>query len=115
MTDDTDADELLRRLDVVEAGLDPGPLRRGRLTADLATVAFLAPIAIYLDWHATRPFLLLGLMLAGVGLNRLIPFLTRRSLLQERDRITGAAGRLAGEQDSTRSPTADSRLEQRDG
>lgn len=87
VSDDRRTAELLQRLDAVEARLDPRPHRRGRLVADLATVGVLAPVAIYADWHASHPILLFGLMLLGIGLNHLIPFLTRWSLRRERDRL----------------------------
>jgi len=82
----------LAELDTIEARLDPEGRRRGRLTADLLTIAVLAPISIALDWHATRPMLMLTLMVVGVGLNHTIPLLTERSLRKKRAQLLAAMG-----------------------
>jgi len=95
-SDDPPVERLIRELDAVEARLDPAPVRRGRLWADLITVGLLAPIAFVLDWHASRPLLLLFLMAAGIGLNRLVPYLTTRSLRRRREALLKEYERLTG-------------------
>ena len=79
--------EILDRLDEVEAGLDPVPRQRGQLYADLATLAILVPMGIVIDWDFNRPFLLLGLLLGAVGLNRFLWYALRLPLRRERDML----------------------------
>ena len=105
--DRTGAERLMRELDAVEQRLDPRPVRRGRLLADLVTVGILAPIAFVLDWHASRPLLLLTLMALGVGLNRLVPRLLTRSLRRRREHLLDEYER-AGEESVARPETGPS-------
>lgn len=76
------------RLAEVEARLDTAPLQRGRRVADLVTVAVVATVAIATGWTIVHPLLLLGLLLAATGLNRGIPYVRRRALRRERERLT---------------------------
>lgn len=80
--------ELLDRLNAIEARLDPGPLKRGRLVADVATVVVAGSVGWILDWQVSHPMFLLGVLLTATGLNHLIPNLARRSLRRERERLT---------------------------
>jgi hypothetical protein len=96
--DDPSAEFLLERLDAIEVRLDPQPHRRGRLMADLLTVGVIVVLAVFFDWRITHPLLLLVLLLSATGLNRLIPLLTRRALLRERDRITARYESIASQE-----------------
>lgn len=77
----------LARVAEIEAEIDPSRRRRGRIVADLVTVGIVAPIAVALDFHVTRPFLLLALMAGALAVNRLVPLLTERRLRRERNRL----------------------------
>lgn len=85
----------LDRVAEIEARLDPSLRRRGRLIADLVTVAVGAPLAIAFDFHVTRPFVLLGLMGGALALNHLVPLILERRLRGERNQLLagGALGR----------------------
>ena len=73
----------VERVAEIEAQLDPALRRRGRITADAITVSILGPLSIVLDWHATQPFLMLGLMGGALVANRAIPLFTERKLRRE--------------------------------
>ena len=79
----------LDRLAEIEAKLDPSLRRRGRIVADLVTIAVVTPLVIAFDFHVTRPFLMLALMGAALALNHLVPLLTERRLRAERNRLLG--------------------------
>jgi hypothetical protein len=87
-------DETAARLDRVaeiEARIDPSLRRRGRIVADVVTVAVVAPLAIAFDFHVTRPFVMLALLLGALGLNHLVPLITERRLRGERQRLLAGA------------------------
>ena len=89
-------DELAARVERVaeiDRRIDPAHRRRGRVVADLITVGALAPISIALDWHATRPFVMLALMAGALAVNRLVPLLTERKLRREREELLAGSGR----------------------
>lgn len=104
MGDDPRVESLIERLNAIEARLDPRPLRRGRLMADLLTLAVIVVLAVFFDWRITHPLLLLALLLFATGLNRLVPLLTRRALHRERDRITARHQRITGQEPSNNAP-----------
>lgn len=79
------------RVAQIEAKLDPSLRRRGRIVADLVTIAVVAPLAIVFDFHVTRPFVMLALMGAALALNRLVPLVMERRLRAERNRLLSAA------------------------
>jgi hypothetical protein len=53
----------------------------------VVTVGVAAPLAIALDFHVTRPLLMLALMCAALALNHLVPRITERRLRAERQRL----------------------------
>jgi len=77
----------LERIAEIEARIDPELRRRGRLIADLVTIAVVAPVAIAFDFHVERPLVMLALMGVAVALNHLIPRITERRLRAERQRL----------------------------
>jgi hypothetical protein len=77
----------LERVAEIEARIDPGLRRRGRLVADLVTIAVAAPLMVALDLHVTRPFVMLSLLGAALALNHLVPLFTERQLRAERQRL----------------------------
>jgi len=87
----TDKDEAtaarLERVAEIEARIDPSLRRRGRIIADLVTIAVAAPLMMALDFHVTRPFVMLALLGTALALNRLVPLDTERRLRAERQRI----------------------------
>ena len=93
--DDSRAALLLERLDAIEARLDPLPVKRGQLIADLLTVGAIGSAALLLDWHVTHPALLLAFLVSATGLNRLILFVARRSLRGEREELTARYDEIA--------------------
>lgn len=99
LTNDARTSALLDRLDEIEARLDPEAHRNGRVIADLITVSVCAPLAVFFDWHASRPFLLFGLMVAGLVLNRLIPVVNGYALRRERDQLCDERLELDGDVD----------------
>lgn len=86
----------LERVAEIEARIDPGPRRRGRIIADLITVAVIGPFMLGFDLHITRPFMMLGLMSTALALNHLVPLITERRLRRERERLLGELERGAG-------------------
>jgi hypothetical protein len=81
----------LDRVAEIEAKIDPTLRRRGRIVADLVTVAVVAPLSIALDFHVTRPFVMLALMGAALALNHVVPMITERRLRAERQRLLAGA------------------------
>lgn len=77
----------MERLAEIEARIDPTLRRRGRVIADLVTVAVVAPVMIAFDLHVTRPLVMLGLMCGALALNHLVPMITERRLRRERSRL----------------------------
>jgi hypothetical protein len=81
----------LDRVAEIEAKIDPSLRRRGRIVADLVTIAVVIPLAITFDFHVTRPVLMLALMGAALALNHLVPLITERRLRAERQRLLSGA------------------------
>lgn len=81
----------LDRVAEIEAKIDPDLRRRGRIVADLITVGVGAPLAIALDFHVTRPLLMLALMCVALALNHVVPRITERRLRAERQRLLAGA------------------------
>jgi hypothetical protein len=81
----------LQRVAEIEAQIDPSLRRRGRIVADLVTIAIVTPLAIAFDFHVTRPLALLVLVGAALALNRLVPIITERRLRADRTRLLAAA------------------------
>lgn len=75
------------RVAAIEAQIDPSRRRTGRILADLVTIAVIAPVAIALDFHVTRPFVMLALLGGALALNHLVPLITERRLRAERTRL----------------------------
>ena len=94
-SDDPRVALLLDRLDAIEARLDPRPVKRGQLIADLLTVGSIGSVALLLDWQVTHPVLLLASLVFATGLNRLIRFVARRSLRREREELTARYDEVA--------------------
>ena len=92
---DPHAAVLLEQLDAIEARLDPRPVKRGQLIADLLTVGAIVSAALLLDWHVTHPALLLAFLVSATALNRLILFVARRSLRREREELTAPYDEIA--------------------
>ena len=82
----------LERLAEIEAKLDPGLRRRGRIVADLLTIAVVTPLAIAFDFHVNRPFVMLALMGVALALNHLVPLVTERRLRRERTLLLSGEG-----------------------
>lgn len=82
------------RVAEIEAQIDPSLRRRGRVVADLVTLAVVTPIAMAFDFHVTRPSLMVSLMAAALALNQLIPLITERRLRGERKRLLTEAEML---------------------
>ncbi len=80
----------LDRVAEIEAKIDPTVRRRGRVIADLVTIALVVPLAITLDFHVTRPLIMLALLAAALALNHLLPLVTERRLRAERQRLLAA-------------------------
>jgi len=74
----------LARVAEIEAEIDPGPRRRGRVIADLITVAIVTPFMLAFDLHISHPFVMLGLMAAALAVNHAVPRITQRRLRRER-------------------------------
>ncbi len=81
----------LDRVAEIEAQIDPGLRRRGRVIADLVTLGVLVPLAIAFDLHVTHPFFMLALMGGALALNHLLPRVTERRLRRERKRLLAGA------------------------
>lgn len=81
----------LERVAQIEARIDPSPRRRGRVIADLVTIAVVAPLAIAFDFHVTRPFVMLSLMGGALALNHLLPLVWQWRLRGERNRLLSGA------------------------
>ena len=77
----------IERVAEIEARIDPSLRRRGRIVADLVTLAVVTPLAIAFDLHVTRPFVMLALVSAALALNHLVPLITERRLRGERKRL----------------------------
>jgi len=92
MRDDRSTEARLHRIAEIEAKIDPTLRRRGRVIADLITVAIVAPLAITFDFHVTRPLVMLGLLGGALALNHVVPRITERRLRAERTRLLAAAG-----------------------
>jgi len=82
----------LDRVDEIEAQIDPSLRRRGRLVADVVTIAVITPLSIAFDLHVTHPFGMLGLMGVAIGLNHGVPLVTERRLRAERERLLTGEG-----------------------
>jgi hypothetical protein len=89
----------LDRVAEIEAKIDPSLRRRGRIIADLVTIAVATPLAIAFDFHVTRPFVMLALMGAALALNHLVPLITERRLRAERQRLLSGAEPTESETD----------------
>lgn len=94
-SDDPRAVVLLEKLDAIEARLDPRPVKRGQLIADLVTVGVIGSAGLLLDWHVTHPAVLLAFLVSATGLNRLVLFVARRSLRREREALTAQYDEIA--------------------
>lgn len=79
------------RVAEIEGQIDPDLRRRGRIVADLVTIAVVAPLAIAFDLHITRPGVMLALMGGALALNHLVPLITERRLRAERRRLLSEA------------------------
>jgi len=91
------------RVAEIEAQIDPNLRRRGRIIADVITMAVLVPLSIAFDLHITHPFVMLALMGGALGLNHLVPLVTERRLRGERKRLL--AGAEAHGSETGRDPT----------
>jgi len=78
---------LLDELSAIETRLDPAAHRRGQLIADAVTVAIALPAMLLLGLSIDRPLVLFGLMVVGLLLNRIPPWLSRRKLREAQDRL----------------------------
>lgn len=81
----------MERVAEIEAQIDPGLRRRGRIIADLVTLAIVGPLGIALDLHVRHPVVMLGLMGGALALNHLVPRITERRLRGERKRLLAGA------------------------
>jgi len=77
----------LARVDEIEAEIDPSLRRRGRIIADVVTLAVVTPLSIAFDLHVTHPFGMLTLMGVAIALNHVVPLVTERRLRAERERL----------------------------
>jgi hypothetical protein len=82
----------MERVAEIEAQIDPTLRRRGRVVADLVTIAVLVLLAFVLDLHVTHPIALLSLMASALGLNHFVPRVTERRLRRERQRLLAEVG-----------------------
>ena len=87
MNHDVRVSALVDELAAIEARLDPDKHGQDRRVADLITVTMLVPLAIGLDWHAEHPLLMLGLMVAGLVVNRVPQWFTRWRLKRAQERL----------------------------
>lgn len=81
----------LERLAEIEAQIDPSLRRRGRIVADVVTLAVLIPLSLAFGLHVTHPVWLLALMGGALALNHVVPLITERRLRAERKRLLAAA------------------------
>ena len=91
MQNDESTAARLERVAEIEARIDPSLRRRGRIVADLVTICVVAPLAIALDFHVTRPLVMLALICAALALNHVVPLITERHLRAERQRLLAGA------------------------
>jgi Flp pilus assembly protein TadB len=88
---DDRTEALLDELAALEDRLDPTPVRRGHLVADVVLLVMVVLLGAALNWQLRNLWILAVLLVVVGGARRLIPHLTQRSLRKERDRLLEAS------------------------
>lgn len=101
MSDDAEVMALFDEVSAMEARLDSAVHRRGQRIADAITLAVAVPLLMVFGPTLDRPFLLFGLMVAALLLNRIPRTLAQRRLRAAHERLLREHAEAAASADAS--------------